>query len=59
MDRIAQLFYCRLEGTRQIKGRFTLGGIEIGRRAEHMLFGGREDLHSGHWGVSFSWNETP
>ena len=54
MDRIAQFFGFLLEGAGQIKDRLPLGGVENGRRAEHMLFGGREDLHSGHWGVSFS-----
>ena len=49
MDRIAQFFGFLLEGAGQIKDRLSLGGVENGRRAEHMLFGGSEDLHSGHW----------
>lgn len=48
MDRIAQFFGFLLEGAGQIKDRLSLGGVENGRRAEDMLFGGREDLHSGH-----------
>jgi hypothetical protein len=58
MGRVAEFVGLLLVGAWQIKDRFSLGGVQHGRRAERMLFGGSEDLHSGHWGVSFSWNDA-
>jgi len=53
MDQVAQFFGLFLEGAGQIKDRLSLRGVQNGRRAERMLFDGREDLHSRHGGVSF------
>jgi hypothetical protein len=56
MDRVAQFFGFLLKGAGQIEDRLSLSGVQSGRRAEGLLIGGGEDLHSRHEGVSFSWS---